>query len=190
MVDHVDVVVVEGSTRPWPISWTGVWTGALAGLIATVVAGLVLVGLGAQVAGVEGRLTDWDDVGMAALVSGIFGAFLVGVIGGWTAAKAAGMTRAETAILQGVGAWLVGTTLFLFLSALGGGAIGGWAGTFAPAAAGATPATAEAARNSAIAGAFVLLLGLAGSVIGAWMASGEPMRLGGWDRDRSERRSV
>lgn len=188
MVDHVDVVVVDDAPRPWPVSWGAVWIGALAGLLATVIFGLLSVGLGAQTAGVEGRITDWDDVGLWALVFAIFGAFFVGVIGGWSAARAGGLARAETAILHGVAAWLIGTTLFLFLSALGGGAIGGWAAAFTPTPAGVDPATAEAARNSAIAGAFVLLLGLVGSVVGAWLASGEPMRLGGWDRD--ERRTA
>ena len=188
MIDHVDVIVVEDVPRPWPISWGAAWIGALAGLLATVIFGLVAVGLGAQTAGVEGRLADWDDVGLWSLVFAVFGAFLVGVIGGWSAARSAGIRRAESAILHGVVAWLIGTTLFLFLSALGGGAIGGWAAAFTPALVGVDPATAEAARNGAIAGAFVLLLGLVGSVIGAWLASGEPMRLGGWDRERATAR--
>jgi hypothetical protein len=37
------------------------------------------------------------------------------------------------------------------------------------------PDLAEATRNNALATAVALLLGLMGSVIGGWMASGEPM---------------
>ncbi|HUG55656.1 MAG TPA: hypothetical protein VMJ92_01155, partial [Candidatus Limnocylindrales bacterium] len=142
MIEHTDVVVIEDAGRRWPVSWDAVWVGALAGLMAAVVFGLVGVGLGAQTAGVEGRLTDWDDVGFWALVFAVFGAFLVGVIGGWVAARVAGFRRAETAILHGAVAWLVGTTLFLVPSALGGGAIGGWAAAFAPLPLGVEPADA------------------------------------------------
>jgi len=40
-----------------------------------------------------------------------------------------------------------------------------------------TPDIAAAVRNGALAAVAALLLGLVGSVIGGWMASGEPMTL-------------
>jgi len=69
----------------------------------------------------------------------------------------------------------------LALAGLGvAGHWGGWYGglssipAFNPAAA-PDPDLAEATRNNALATAVALLLGLVGSVIGGWMASGEPM---------------
>jgi hypothetical protein len=45
----------------------------------------------------------------------------------------------------------------------------------APAATTAGAAAAETVRNSALAAVVALLLGLVGSLLGGWMASGEPM---------------
>jgi hypothetical protein len=42
----------------------------------------------------------------------------------------------------------------------------------------ADPNAAAAARNAALGAVTGLLIGLVGSVIGGWMASGEPMTLG------------
>jgi hypothetical protein len=41
----------------------------------------------------------------------------------------------------------------------------------------AVPASPDAIRNTALAALLSLLVGLIGSVIGGWMASGEPMTL-------------
>jgi hypothetical protein len=52
-------------------------------------------------------------------------------------------------------------------------------------------AKAQAARNSALAAVTALLIGLIGSVIGGWMASGEPMTLTHWwTRDLAARGST
>ena len=86
-------------------------------------------------------------------------------------------------------AWLVTIPMMLLLGALGATAMYGswysglvagtptWA-TTAP----STPELAAAVRNSALATVAAMLLGLVGAVIGGWMASGEPMRLGHYRR--------
>jgi hypothetical protein len=75
--------------------------------------------------------------------------------------------------------WLLTVPMVLLLAGFGVlGAFGGWYGGLAGVAtpvAGADAVTAI--RNSALAAVVSLLLGLVGSVIGGWMASGEPMTL-------------
>jgi hypothetical protein len=127
----------------------------------------------------------------ARLITTIFsvaGAFFAFVVGGWVAARIVGARRAEPAILHGVVAWLVTIPMMLLLAAVGATAMwGGWyGGLVASPAWMATPPTtpeiAAAVRNSALATVVGLLLGLVGSVVGGWMASGEPMRLGYYRR--------
>jgi hypothetical protein len=118
------------------------------------------------------------------LLWSVLAAFLSFAAGGWAAAKVAGLSRSETAMLHGAIAWLVAVPILLTLAALGASAYfgtwyGGLAGTPAwvtPAAAATQdPAAAIAARNAAVAAVTSLLLGLVGGVIGGWMGSGEPM---------------
>jgi hypothetical protein len=85
-------------------------------------------------------------------------------------------------MLQGAIAWLVAVPLLVVLASLGAGSFfGGWYdGLGGTPAWGATMdrATADAeelARDSALGAASGLLLALVGSVIGGWLASGEPM---------------
>jgi hypothetical protein len=71
------------------------------------------------------------------------------------------------------------------LAAFGAGSFfGGWYGGLAGTPVWATSSTvtadpnvAMAARNSALGAVTALLIGLIGSLIGGWMASGEPMSL-------------
>jgi hypothetical protein len=79
----------------------------------------------------------------------------------------------------------VALPLFLVLAALGAASFfgtwyGGLAGTpvwATSSAVGADPNAAAVARNSAIGAVTALLVGLVGSCIGGWWASGEPMSL-------------
>ena len=181
----------------WPVNWSGVWVGALAALVAAVVFGLIGVALGAQLVGPGQRLVDWHKASFWGAVWGVVSAFFAFVIGGWVAARIGGFTRSEPAMLHGSIAWLVAVPLLLVAAALGGaGYLGSWysglGGTPAwatpqPSAAaanaergpdGLTAADREAAhvtRNAALGAITALLLGLIGSVLGGWMASGEPM---------------
>ena len=100
--------------------------------------------------------------------------------GGWAAARIAGRVRSEPAILHGAIVWLVTIPMLLLLGAMGAaGHVGGWYGGLSSIAPGATPLSdadmAVAVRNNALATAVALLIGLMGAVLGAWMASGEPM---------------
>jgi hypothetical protein len=166
--------------QPWPI-WSAVFVGALAALAVGLIIGLVGYAIGAhQLAGP--RVTSWSNVRLITTIFNVSGAFFAFVVGGWVAARIAGFRRAEPAMLHGAVVWLVTIPMFLVLGALGATAsYGGWYGgiTSSPAWLGQLPAAggdvAAAVRNTALATVTALLLGLVGSVLGGWMASGEPM---------------
>lgn len=167
----------------WPVYWSAIWVGALAALATALVFGLIGIALGAHQVGPARAIARWSDFGLGALIFSVAGAFFAFVIGGWVAGRIAGVRRSEPAALHGAIMWLVTVPLLLVLGALGAGNFfGGWYGGLAGTPIWATPATtlvdptaAAAARNSALGALTALLLGLVGSVIGGWMASGEPM---------------
>jgi hypothetical protein len=162
----------------WPIAWSAVWVGALTALAVGLLIGLIGFALGANE---TARYVDWKKIRLIGAIFSVGGAFFAAVAGGWTAARIAGIRRSEPAMLHGAISFLVTLPLLLALAGLGvAGHWGGWYGglasipAFNPAAA-PDPDLAEATRNNALATAVALLLGLVGSVIGGWMASGEPM---------------
>lgn len=167
---------------PWPLAWSGVWVGTLAAVALALVFGLVAIALGAHRVGQP--FGTWREVGFMALAFSVFGSFLAFALGGWVAAKVAGIRRSETAMLHGAIVWLVAVPILVVLASMGTGSyFGAWYGGLAglpPAAAQALaatpdPAAAMAARNAALAAVTALLLGLMGGVVGGWMGSGEPM---------------
>ncbi|HEU4681836.1 MAG TPA: hypothetical protein VFS51_08825 [Gemmatimonadales bacterium] len=163
----------------WPVAWTAIWVGTLTALAVGLIIGLLGLALGAnEVSG----YVDWKKVRLIGAIFSIGGAFFAFVAGGWTAARIAGIRRSEPAILHGAIVWLLALPLLLALAAVGAAAsYGGWYGglsgmtPLATAAASPDLDLATATRNNALATAVALLLGLIGSVIGGWMASGEPM---------------
>jgi hypothetical protein len=170
------------TVRPWFVHWSGVWVGALTALAMVLVFGLIGIAVGAHQTGVNARITKWSDVGLAALIFSVAGSFFSFVLGGWVAGKIAGVRRAETASLHGAIVWIVTVPLVLVLAALGAGSyFGGWysglAGTptWVTSVTAADPNAAAVARNGALGALTVLLLGLMGSVLGGWLASGERM---------------
>jgi hypothetical protein len=187
----------ETTWRAWPVSWSGVWIGALAALALGLIIGLVGFAVGAHELA-STRIVKWSTVRLVSVLFSIGGAFFSFVLGGWVAARVAGIRRSEPAMLHGVVAFLVTVPIFLVLGALGatahyGGWYGGLAGTPAWATATVTAATtpdpiaATAARNAALTSVVALLLGIVGSVLGGWMASGEPMSLTYYRRRDLER---
>ena len=210
--------VEESATQrwvAWPVNWSAVWVGALASLAAVVVFGLIGTALGAHLVGPEHRVVNLREIGLVTLIFSVFSAFFACVIGGWIAAKIAGIRRSEPAMLHGGVSWLLVTPILIALAALGAGSyFGGWHGGLSGSPSWAAPATApfdrpdpldsmatqaertqfataqaeykekvrqwkeetpRATRNSALGAVTALLIGLIGSVIGGWMASGEPM---------------
>lgn len=171
--------------RPWPVVWSAVFVGALAALAVALIIGLIGFAVGAHEVA---RQASWRDVRLTTLIFNVVGAFFAFAAGGWVAGRMADFRRAEPAILHGVIAWLV--TLPALLALAGTGTIasfGGWLGTLggfhaAPAAVPSGTNVAAAMRNTAVSTLAGLLVGLMGSVIGGWMASGEPMRLGYYRR--------
>jgi hypothetical protein len=179
-------VALERRADPWvqwPVYWSGIWVGVLAALAVALLFGLAAIALGAHEMGATQQITRWSSVGLGALVFSVVGAFASFVVGGWVAAKIAGLVRAEPASLHGAIVWLVAVPFLVVFAALGassyfGGWYGGLAGTPAwavPPNAAVDPNVATAARNAALATFTTLLIGLIGSVIGGWLASGEPM---------------
>jgi hypothetical protein len=188
---------VESGWRPWP-SWSAVWVGALSALAVGLIIGLIGYAIGAHQLTAP-RTMSFRNARLITMIFSVGGAFFAFVVGGWVTARIVGTRRAEPAMLHGAIAWLVTVPIMLVLATLGATAMwGGWyGGLVASPAWMATPPTtpelAAAVRNSALAAVAALLLGLVGSVLGGWMASEEPMRLGYYrrrealDRERQRR---
>jgi hypothetical protein len=169
----------EEFSRPevaWAVNWNAVVVGALASLVAALILGLIGTAVGATSIEKFSSFTTITRIEVAMVICSAFFAF---VIGGWVAGKITGAARSERTILHGAIAWLVGTPVLVLLLAVGAGnAFGGWYGglVISPFAASAASApTPQAVRATALAAVTSLLVGLIGSVIGGWMASGEPM---------------
>jgi hypothetical protein len=180
------------ASQPWIVNWSGIWIGTLAALATALILGLIAIAVGAHEVGPGARIDKWSDVRLGALVFSVMGAFMSFVIFGWVAGKIAGVRRAETASLHGAVVWVVAVPMLLVLAALGAGSyFGSWYGGLAGSpswvnsvsSAAADPRAAAIARNSALGAMTALLLGLMGSVLGGWLASGEPMTLR-WSRKR------
>ncbi|HUQ41219.1 MAG TPA: hypothetical protein VM052_01840 [Candidatus Limnocylindrales bacterium] len=173
------------SWTTWPVNWSAVLIGALAAIVAAVLLGLIGTAIGAHKTGNEGRITSWSGVGFASLAFAVISSFFAFAIGGWIAARIAGIRRAEDATLHGALAWLLGVFIMVALAAMSGAVFNGWYASLAPTPAvpavpgqPADPNLAIALRNGALATAAAFLIGLMGAVIGGWVASGEPMTVG------------
>jgi hypothetical protein len=184
-IEEHNVIIGAGgiATKAWPVYWSAIWAGALSALALALIFGLIGTALGAHQVGK--KVVNLHDITFWGLVFSVAGAFFSFVVGGWVASSIAGLRRAEDAALHGALSWLVALPMLLVLGALGaasffGGWYGGLAGTPVWASASnvtADPNAAMVARNSAIGAVTALLIGLVGSCIGGWWASGEPMSL-------------
>lgn len=167
----------------WPIYWSAVWVGTLTALCLALIIGLVAVALGAQKVGPSPGIVTWKDIGFGSLFFSIVGAFFSFAAGGWVAGRIAGIRQSEPAMLQAAVVWLLAVPILVVLVALGAGSFfGGWYGGLGGVPVWVTstgpvadPNAAAAARNAALLTVTALLIGLVGSVIGGWMAAGEPM---------------
>jgi hypothetical protein len=153
-----------------------IWVGALAALSAALIFGLLGTALGATS---SEKISSWHTISMIDVSVIVCAAFFSFVIGGWVAGKITGARHSEPTILHAAIAWLVATPILVTMLAAGAGtAFGGWYGGLIASpigAAVAAPASPDIVRDTAMAAITSLLLGLIGSVIGGWMASGEPM---------------
>jgi hypothetical protein len=184
-VEEHNVIITPGgiATKAWPVYWSAIWVGALAAVAVALIFGLIGTAIGAHQVGK--KVVNLHDLSFWGLVFSVAGAFFSFVAGGWVASSIAGLRRAEDAALHGTIAWLVALPMLLVLAALGAaGFFGSWYGGLAgtPVWATASAVTVDhnaamAARNSAIGAVTALLIGLVGSLIGGWLASGEPMSL-------------
>ncbi|MDQ2951933.1 MAG: hypothetical protein M3R54_06685 [Chloroflexota bacterium] len=159
----------------------------MAAIAAAVILGLAGTAIGAHKTGLEGRITSWSGVGFASLAFAVISSFFAFVIGGWVAARIAGIRRAEDAMLHGAVVWVLAVFVMVALAAMSGAVFNGWYASIAPtpvvpAGPGqpADPNLAIALRNGALATVAAFLIGLMGAVIGGWVASGEPMTIGNY----------
>jgi len=172
--------------RPWTIYWSAAFTGSLAALAVSLIAGLASIAVGAQMVGHGEHLVSWNRVHFGGIIWAVLSAFLSYAVGGWVAGKITGHSRSEHAMLHGAIAWLITIPFLVLVAALGaGGYFGSWYGGLAgsPVWNAANQAALPAAdayaivRNNALGALTALVLGLIGSVVGGWMASGQPMTL-------------
>jgi hypothetical protein len=109
------------------VNWTAVWIGALATFSLVLLFGLVGIALGAHVLGSEHRVVDLKKIGLWTLIFSVCGAFFASVLGGWVAAKIAGIVHSEPAMLHGAFVWLVTLPILVACSGLGASSLlGGW----------------------------------------------------------------
>jgi uncharacterized membrane protein YeaQ/YmgE (transglycosylase-associated protein family) len=184
-IEEHNVIIGPGGvpSKTWPVYWSAIWVGALAAVAVALLFGLTGIAVGAHQVGK--KVVHLHDLSLGGLIFSVIGAFFSFVIGGWIATRIAGLYRAENAILHGGIVWLVALPFFLILAAFGAGNfLGGWYGGLAgtpvwasSSSVTADPQAAMIARNSALGAITALLIGLVGSVIGGWFASGEPMSL-------------
>lgn len=176
--------VTESTTvTAWNVNWSGVIAGALAALACALITGLAAIAVGAQIVGHGDHVVSWNKVHFGGIVCAVLGAFFSFVVGGWVAGKITGYIRPESTMLHAALAWLVAVPLILFFASIGaGGYFGGWYGGLTGSPFWVTTATAlppaDAAvivRNNALGALTSLLLGLIGSVLGGWLASGHSM---------------
>ena len=168
------------SWTAWPVYWGPVMLGAMAAVVATVLFGLIGTAVGAHKAGTEGRITTWRRVRRKRVRGDrSFFALVIGAGRRTRRVSAARNRHPHGAIL------VVAVSMRFVTPAVRRDfkAVHSLAPTPAvPAVPGqpVDPNVAIAARNGALAAAAALLMGLMGSVIGAWMASGEPMTVGNY----------
>jgi hypothetical protein len=176
-------VVSPSRTEYWPINWSAIWVGTLAALVVALIISLIGVSVGAAQLQPGAKIMKWSDVGFGVLIFAIVGAFFSFVVGGWVAGKINGFRHAETDMLHGAIVWLLAVPLLVIMAGLGAGPLfGPWFGGLAgvpvwasPSGVAADPNAATAAKNAAQLAVTAMLIGLVGSVLGGWLASGEPM---------------
>lgn len=105
----------------WPVNWTAIWVGALSAIAFLFICGLIGVALGASSFAPEQRMLDLKRIGIEAIALGVIGSFTAFVIGGWIAAKIAGILHSEPAMLHGATVWVLVTSLVLVFTAVGAG---------------------------------------------------------------------
>jgi hypothetical protein len=184
-VEEHNVIIAPGgiATKAWPVYWSAIWVGALSALAVGLIFGLIGTAVGAHQIGK--KIVNLHDLSFWGLVFSVAGAFFSFVVGGWVASSIAGLRRAEDAALHGAISWLLAQPMFLVLGALGAASFfgtwyAGMAGTPVWASTShvtADPNAAMVARNSAVGVVTAMLIGLVGSCLGGWLASGEPMSL-------------
>src|SRR5215470_19587691 len=96
----------------WRPIWSAVWVGALTAIAVGLMIGLIGFAVGAHQLTAP-RFTTWKNVGILTSIFNICGAFFAFVVGGWVAARIAGLRRSEPAMLHGAVVWLLTIPMML-----------------------------------------------------------------------------
>lgn len=170
-----EVLTADG----WQVRWTAVWLGALVTLLVMAILGLAASAIGN--ADAAAHLTTWSAYSRSALIYSIFTALIAGFLGGFLAVKVTHARHFEPGLLHGALVWLVVFPALLVLGAIGAGHFFGnfamgivGAPAWMPAdvnSAAVNPVTASAVRDVDISAMFAILMGLAGAMLGGWLAS-------------------
>jgi len=193
------------SWKHWPVNWSAVWVGALAALAVALIIGLFGIAIGANEARMGERLFDsshpwpmfWAIIG--AFFSFVAGGWCTAKVAGILRSEPAIL---HAAIAWLIAVPLLVAFAAVGAGDYFGSWHGGLAGTPSWSAGDKEPMppppsaskvekerseiahqqwqldkdkAARVARNSAVAAAIALLVGLVGAVIGGWMGCGEPM---------------
>src|SRR5574341_2589916 len=118
-VTRTETLVHREGWLQWPVFWSGTFVGVLSALAVLLVFGLTGIVLGA-IAALPGQpILRWSDIGLGGLIFGVCGSFFAFAVGGYVAAKIAGLRYGETAALHGAIVWLTALPMLLILVALG-----------------------------------------------------------------------
>ncbi|MGH8470416.1 MAG: PhnA-like protein, partial [Gammaproteobacteria bacterium] len=109
------------------IAWGAVFAGVILAIGIQVLLNMLGTGIGAStIDPLRGNTPDADVLGMSAAVWWILSSLIALFVGGWTAARLAGIPRQVDGMLHGLLAWGLSTlVVFYFLGTVVGGLIGG-----------------------------------------------------------------
>ena len=193
-----DNVVVVETWVPWPVSWSAIWVGALAAIALALLFGLGGIALGVHLLGPSQRIVDWRKFTMGALIFSVCGAFFSGCgwgLGRWQGRRYSTLgtshaPRGDRLARHGAAPARAGRAGRLAVTLAGGMvALLGKRSGLRPCPArpprparhssggprGCRARSGACGPESALGAITALLLGLVGSVVGGWMASGEPL---------------
>ncbi len=133
------------------IAWGAVFAGVILAIGIQVLLNMLGTGIGAStIDPLRGNTPDADVLGMSAAVWWILSSLIALFVGGWTAARLAGIPRQVDGMLHGLLAWGLSTlVVFYFLGTVVGGLIGGTFNMISGGVAAVAPQVAEAVASEA-----------------------------------------
>ncbi len=134
-----------------PIAWGAVFAGVVLAIGIQVLLNMLGAGIGAStIDPLRGNTPDAQVLGIWAAVWWILSSLIALFVGGWTAARLAGISRQVDGMLHGFLAWALSTlVVFYFLGTVVGGLIGGTFNLISGGVAAVAPQVADAVASEA-----------------------------------------